>query len=47
MEFSVFYGISDEGRRNIAELQSEGYSDILCYGISFYQKDCEVMATCI
>lgn len=27
----------------IAELQTEGYSDIICYGISFYQKDCEVM----
>ncbi|MDO4299672.1 MAG: PD-(D/E)XK nuclease domain-containing protein [Lachnospiraceae bacterium] len=26
----------------IAELQTEGYRDIICYGISFYQKDCEV-----
>lgn len=25
-----------------AELQSEGYRNIRCYGISFYRKDCEV-----
>lgn len=24
------------------ELRTEGYSNIICYGISFYQKDCEV-----
>ena len=32
--------IHDKGY--IAELQTEGYRDIICYGISFYKKDCEV-----
>ncbi|MDO4305912.1 MAG: AAA family ATPase [Eubacteriales bacterium] len=32
--------IHDKGY--IAELQTEGYRDIICYGISFYRKDCEV-----
>lgn len=34
--------IQDKGY--IAELQTEGYRDIICYGIAFYQKDCEVLA---
>lgn len=25
-----------------AQLRAEGYRDIICYGISFYRKDCEV-----
>lgn len=34
--------IQDKGY--LAELQTEGYRDIICYGIAFYQKDCEVLA---
>ena len=34
--------IHDKGY--IAELQTEGYRDIICYGISFYKKDCEVQS---
>ncbi|MDO4340609.1 MAG: AAA family ATPase [Eubacteriales bacterium] len=29
-------------RGYIKELQTEGYRDITCYGISFFRKDCEV-----
>ncbi|MDO4336904.1 MAG: PD-(D/E)XK nuclease domain-containing protein [Eubacteriales bacterium] len=32
--------IHDKGY--IAELRTEGYRDIICYGIAFYRKDCEV-----
>jgi len=29
-------------RGYIEELRVEGYRQIMCYGISFYRKDCEV-----
>lgn len=32
--------IYDKGYMN--ELHSEGYQNVICYGISFYRKDCEV-----
>ena len=32
--------IYDKGYMN--ELHSEGYQDVICYGIAFYRKDCEV-----
>lgn len=33
-----------EERDYAASLQAEGYHDILQYGISFYRKECMVMA---